>query len=214
MKATMIRYSSHRVNYENDIPFLVEVKLYKIDRTIFSRPKAPYYIEVCNNRHVLQEYLYEDKAFKTFMEVSAFWHFEEIRHNMIQPNENFAEEAYLIKKEDFYNTSLGLAFTFAGFQYNDSSNSFSAFLIYRGNINCIAKRFKTANIMVDSQDKIAWKLTDKSIHLCKLNTHCETLYIHNDYSRFFQVASSNIIQSLFNLNPTKCKILYSDCKLS
>lgn len=64
MKTTIIKQSSYKVNYGDGMPLLVEVALYRIEKTIFSRPTPPYYIEVRNNGYISQEFLSEDWAIK------------------------------------------------------------------------------------------------------------------------------------------------------
>lgn len=56
MKTTIIKQSSYKVNYGDGMPLLVEVALYRIEKTIFSRPTPPYYIEVRNNGYISQEF--------------------------------------------------------------------------------------------------------------------------------------------------------------
>lgn len=107
MKTTIIKQSSYKVNYGDGMPLLVEVALYRIEKTIFSRPTPPYYIEVRNNGYISQEFLSEDWAIKKFMEISAFWYFEEMRNNLINRDGNFMQYILSLNKENIYKAFFG-----------------------------------------------------------------------------------------------------------
>lgn len=224
MKANKIRQSSYRINYGEDKPLSVEVALYRIEKSIFSRPTPPYYIEVRNNGFISQEYLYEDSAFQTYMQISAFWHLEEIRNSLIDNEGNFMHEVLSTNEDSIYKIFLGLSFTLAGFTYNEISNKLTAYLIDNGNIDNRAKRLGLKSTTIAYGDTLAWKLTDNSVQLCKVYideskfpysdiSAEEVIYNHHNYNKAFQIIASRIRQPLFNLNPTKCKILCANCKL-
>lgn len=224
MKATKIRESSYQINYGEDKPLSVEVALYRIEKSIFSRPTPPYYIEVRNNGFICQEYFYEDYAFQKYMQISAFWYLEEIRNSLIYNEDNFMQEVLSTNEDSIYKIFLGLSFTLAGFTYDEISNKLTAYLIDNGNIDNRAKRLELKSTTIANIDTLAWKLTDKSVQLCKVYIDDskfpysdisaeEVIYNHQDYNKALQIIAYQIRQSLFNLNPTKCKILYANCKL-
>jgi len=224
MKSTIVKHSSYKINYCEDKPLEVVVALYRIEKTIFSRPTLPYYIEVRNNGFISQEFLHEDSAFHNFMQISAFWHLEEMRNTMISKEGNFMQEIISRREDSIYKILLGVNFTLAGFSYNEISNKFSAYLMDNGDIESRAKQLGIKTISFTDAYKIAWKLTDKSVHLCKVYIDDsvfpysdilseEIIYTHQDYNKAFHIIASRITQSLFNMNPTKCKILYANCKL-
>lgn len=224
MKATKIRESSYQINYGEDKPLSVAVALYRIEKTIFSHPTPPYYVEVRNNGFISQEYLYEDSAFQNYMQISAFWYLEEIRNSLINNEGNFMQEILSTNEDSIYKTFSGLSFTLAGFSYNKISNKLTAYLIDNGDIDNRAELLGIKSPTIGNGETLAWKLTDKSVQLCKVYiddsnfpysdiSKEEIIYTHQHYNNAFQIIASRIRQSLFNLNPTKCKILYANCKL-
>lgn len=224
MKTTIIKQSSYKVNYGDGMPLLVEVALYRIEKTIFSRPTPPYYIEVRNNGYISQEFLSEDWAIKKFMEISAFWFFEEMRNNLINRDGNFMQYILSLNKENIYKAFLGLSFSLAGFRYNEITNDFTAYLIDNGNIANEVKYLGINPIQIRDADNIVWKLTNYSVQFCRITVDDKDfpystikdeviLYAYPEYNNPFQIMAYHIKQSLGEMNPTKCKVLYSDCKL-